>query len=132
VDYVVRNAVRNAVLAINIHGLDGAHLVSLEDIDQNPELLLGRQPGTYCASVKLPGKWLNSGSYLLRVDCGMVGTRAWDCVERINFQLVETGDPLTRSHRKGYLLPMLKWETRVLERNSPSPRDRRSCEVKVV
>jgi lipopolysaccharide transport system ATP-binding protein len=115
IEYVVRTPVRNAVTAVNIHAEDGAHLISLEDIDQNADLLLGRQPGTYRTSVKLPGMWLNRGSYLLRVGCGMLGAKDWDNIERVSFTLIETGDHLTRTHRRGYLLPMLKWETRALK-----------------
>ena len=118
VEYVVRKRVANAVIAVNIHAADSAHLVSLEDIDQNRDLLLGRLPGQYCASVKLPGSWLNQGTYLLRVGAGVVGGEDFGSVERIRFQLVETGDSLTRGHRRGYLLPMLKWEQRQLPQTS--------------
>jgi lipopolysaccharide transport system ATP-binding protein len=115
IEYVVRQTIRNAVVAVNIHAHDGAHLISLEDVDHNPDLLLRREPGAYCASVVLPGNWLNSGTYLLRSDCGMIRGEEWDRVERIKFQLVETGDHLTRQHRRCYLLPKLKWEMRALD-----------------
>ena len=115
IDYIIRKPVRSAVTAVNIHAQDGAHLISLEDIDQNAQLLLGRQPGTYRTRVTLPGMWLNRGSYLLRVGCGMLGVKEdWDNIENVSFTLIETGDHLTRTHRRGYLLPMLKWETRLL------------------
>jgi lipopolysaccharide transport system ATP-binding protein len=110
VEYVVRKLVANAVVAVNIHAADGAHVVSLEDIDQNRDLLLGRQPGRYRTRVKLPGNWLNRGTYMLRVGAGVVRGDDFGTVERISFELVETGDSLTRGHRRGYLLPMLKWE----------------------
>ena len=109
VHFEVRTSVRGAVVAVNIHAADGTHLISLEDVDQNKELLVSRQPGLYSAVVTLPGAWLNRGSYLARVGCGIPGYASYDNIEALIFTLLETGDPTTRGHRGGYLLPMLKW-----------------------
>lgn len=117
IKYVVRRPVRSAIVAINIHAFDGAHLVSLEDADSNKELLSKRYPGFFCTTVKLPSTWLNSGSYLLRVGCGIPRVEVYDNFEALTFTIVETGDPVTRGHRRGYLLPMLKWETDLIERD---------------
>jgi lipopolysaccharide transport system ATP-binding protein len=114
VDYSVRRVVRGAVVSVNIHAVDGAHLLSMEDSDRNPELLLKRSPGNYTASVAIPGGWLNSGSYLLRVGCGMPRIESFENIEALSFDLIETGDPNTRGHRRGYLLPMLEWKTQPL------------------
>ncbi len=114
-EYEVRKALKSAVVAVNIHAADGTHLVSLEDTDREPDLLIERQPGRYSSSVKIPGDWLNSGSYLLRVSCGIPRRLSFDNIEALMFALVETGDCSTRGHRRGYLLPMLKWETQLID-----------------
>ena len=131
VEYVVRRVTRNAVVAINIHAADGTHLLSLEDADQDPQLLLERPPAVYVATVTLPGGWLNSGSYLLRVGCGMAGRENYENIEALTFTLVETGDPTTRGHRAGYLLPMLKWQTRLVPAGASPVLDgaRSSCQA---
>ena len=110
-EYIVRKSVRSAVIAINIHSADGAHVLSLEDIDDSADLLMQRLPGVYRSSVKVPGNWLNSGTYLLRVGCGIPRIEIFDNIEALQFTLVETGDPVKRGHRLGYLLPMLPWQT---------------------
>jgi len=51
VEYEVRTPISGAVVSINVHASDGAHVVSLEDTDQDRDALLGRQPGFYCATV---------------------------------------------------------------------------------
>ena len=114
IEYVVRGKVRGACVALNIHAGDGTHIMSLEDIDNDKDNLLFRNPGKYVASVQIPGKLLNSGTYLLRVGCGIPGIEIYDNIEAINVTLVETGDTTTRGHKGGYLLPMLDWQTRTL------------------
>lgn len=107
--YEVRCPVKGAVLAINIHSSDGTHILSLEDIDNMVHLLDSREPGSYVATVKVPGRWLNSGSYILRIGCGIPSIKSFENIEAIIFNLIETGETITRGHRAGYLLPMLEW-----------------------
>jgi len=109
VDYVVRQPIRGAVVAANIHASDGTHLISLEDIDANPDALYERQPGNYRTSVTIPGGWLNCGTYLVRVGCGIPRVARFDNIEVLTFVLVETGNSTVRGHRRGHLLPMLPW-----------------------
>ena len=113
--YEVCHSVRSAVIALNFHGSDGTHIMSLEDRDQDNGLLEYREPGIYKTQVRIPGLWLNSGRYILRVGSGIPGVESYESVEALIFNLVETGDVNTRTHRKGYLLPMLPWETRKTE-----------------
>jgi hypothetical protein len=89
--------------------------MSLEDCDQNNILLEYRQAGVYISQVRIPGLWLNNGRYILRVGSGIPGVEVYESVEALIFNLVETGDVNTREHRKGYLLPMLPWETIKIE-----------------
>jgi lipopolysaccharide transport system ATP-binding protein len=114
VDYEVREKIIGAVIAINIHSSDGSHIISLEDTDNNKEVLLCRLPGHYRTEVSLPGAWLNSGTYYLRVGSGIPRVTTYENIEALRFVLVETGDTTMRGHRAGYLVPMLKWQTDAL------------------
>ena len=114
ISYRIRQPIRNSVIAVNIHAADGTHLVSLEDIDSNPELLMSRLPGLFQTQVCVPGNWLNNGSYLLRVGSGIPGRESFDNIEALRFTLVETGETTKRGHRGGYLLPMLSWQTEAI------------------
>jgi lipopolysaccharide transport system ATP-binding protein len=110
IDYEVRRPLRNAVVAVNVHAADGAHVLSLEDSDRTEELLAGRTPGTYRTRVTIPGNWLRSGSYVARVGAGVPGLGDFDSIEELRFTLIETGQSATRGHRRGYFVPMLPWE----------------------
>jgi lipopolysaccharide transport system ATP-binding protein len=113
--YEVCNAVQGANISLNVHGSDGSHIMSLEDCDQDNGLLEYRQQGIYKTQVRIPGLWLNNGRYILRVGTGITGVELYENVEALIFNLVETGDVNTRGHRKGYLLPMLPWQTTKIE-----------------
>lgn len=108
--YEVRRPLRNAVVAVNVHASDGAHVLSLEDSDQSKGLLASRTPGTYRTRVRIPGSWLRSGTYVMRVGAGIPGVGEFDEIDELRFTLVETGDSATRAHRRGYFVPMLAWE----------------------
>jgi len=54
----------------------------------------------------------------LRVGSGIPGIESFDNIEAIQFFLVETGETVKRGHRRGYLLPMLPWETEPISRHN--------------
>uniref|UniRef100_B8HNB2 ABC transporter related n=1 Tax=Cyanothece sp. (strain PCC 7425 / ATCC 29141) TaxID=395961 RepID=B8HNB2_CYAP4 len=120
ITYQVKKPLRGAVLAVNIHANDGTHLISLEDIDQDENLREIRHPGVYISEVAIPGFWLNSGTYFVRVSCGISGVEQYENIEAVSFSLIETGDTISRGHRAGYLLPMLPWKTEKVESYIPS------------
>ena len=104
IHYEIRDCIRGAVAAINIYAADGAHIVSLEDIDQNEELKTLRDKGSYATEVTMPGMWLNRGTFSIRVTLGIPGGKQFDDIEKISVNLIETGNTITRQHRSGYLL----------------------------
>lgn len=109
IDYEVRQPIRGAIVAVIIHAPDGAALLSTEDIDLHPELLEERVPGRYRATVHMPGNWLSPGTYLVRLFSAIVFQRIFDDLEVMRFDLIETGNPKIRAHKKAYLLPYLDW-----------------------
>lgn len=110
--YKVRAQIRGAVISAIIHAADGAPLISTEDIDLNPRLFEIRDPGVYEASVSIPGNWLSSGKYYLRLHSGIVYQVVFDDVEALSFELIETGNQKIRQHKKAYFLPYLMWTFR--------------------
>jgi lipopolysaccharide transport system ATP-binding protein len=116
IDYVVRSVVCNAVVDAQIHAPDGAHIISLEDSDQDAYLFSERRPGTYRTRVKIPVIFLNSGTYLVRVGCGLPDGESWDNIKWLTFKVTKTHlNALRQNARQGYSVPMLKWETEALD-----------------
>ena len=107
--YIVRTEVHGSVISAIIHASDGASVLSTEDIDLNPELFDDRKPGTYTVSVTIPGNWLSSGKYYLRLHSGIVYQAIFDNIEALSFELIETGSVKIRQHKQAYLLPYLRW-----------------------
>ncbi|MDD1702932.1 MAG: ABC transporter ATP-binding protein [Methanoregula sp.] len=107
--YIVRREVHGSVISAIIHASDGAPILSTEDIDLNPDLFENREPGTYTSSVTIPGNWLSSGKYYLRLHSGIVYQAVFDNIEALSFELIETGNSKIRQHKQAYLLPYLPW-----------------------
>jgi lipopolysaccharide transport system ATP-binding protein len=112
IQYSVRQELHSSVISAIIHAADGASILSTEDIDLNPELFEIRYPGDYTVSVSIPGNWLSSGKYYLRLHSGQVYQAIYDNIEALSFELIETGNPKIRQHKQAYLLPYLKWVNR--------------------
>ncbi|MBI3583577.1 MAG: ABC transporter ATP-binding protein [Nitrospinae bacterium] len=110
IDYIVREPVSGAVVSAIIHASDGASILSTEDIDKNPDFLGRRSPGEYRATVDIPGNWLSSGKFFLRLHSGIIFQSIFDNIEALSFELIETGNPKIRAHKQAYLLPYLDWD----------------------
>lgn len=109
ISYSVRQELHNSVVSAIIHAADGAPILSTEDIDCEPDLFELRKPGTYTVAVTVPGNWLSSGKYYLRLHSGQVYQAIYDNIEALSFELIETGNPKIRQHKQAYLLPYLRW-----------------------
>jgi lipopolysaccharide transport system ATP-binding protein len=107
--FIVREKVHGSVVSAIIHASDGAPILSTEDIDLNPELFDDRKPGIYTVSVTIPGNWLSSGKYYLRLHSGIVYQAIFDNIEALSFEIIETGSVKIRQHKQAYLLPYLRW-----------------------
>jgi lipopolysaccharide transport system ATP-binding protein len=122
IHYSVRQELHSSVISAIIHAADGASILSTEDIDLNPELFELRKPGDYTVSVSIPGNWLSSGKYYLRLHSGQVYQAIYDNIEVLSFELIETGNPKIRQHKQAYLLPYLKWVNRnEVNQKTPGP-----------
>lgn len=111
VAYEVRQSIGNAVVEVWLLAADGTHLMTLGDHDANPILLAQREPGKYLARVRVPGNLLNAGTYFLRVNSGLANQCTYDHADALRFEVTEARPHPARQHRKGFILPMLPWET---------------------
>ena len=109
--YEVRRPLQGCILAVNVNASDGAHVLCMEDVDRKPELLGLRLPGTYRATVVIPGTWLACGAYFLRVGSAVPGREEYENMQVISFTFIESGllPGRSRTGRRGYLRPMLPW-----------------------
>jgi lipopolysaccharide transport system ATP-binding protein len=110
-EFEVRQRIGNAVVEVWLLTADGIHLLTLGDHDSHPELLAQREPGKYRVKVRVPGNLLNTGTYFLRINSGLANLRTFDHVDALRFQVTEALPHPSRQHRRGYILPMLPWET---------------------
>jgi lipopolysaccharide transport system ATP-binding protein len=115
IEYIVRKPTQGAVVSVIIHAPDHTPIMSTEDVDTNPERLERRAAGTYRTSVTIPGDWLSSGTYLLRLHTGVVYQEVFDDIQALQLELVETGNPKLREHKRAYLLPYLPWTCEPLQ-----------------
>src|SRR5262249_3335520 len=106
---------QGCVVACVVHAADGNLLFSSEDVDVFPELLGTRVPGRYVANVTVPGAWLNQGTYVIRLGCGVAGVRNFDDIDAFQIKLIDTGDHTARWYRRGYFVPTLPWNVERLK-----------------
>ena len=117
-DYETNQPVTGTSLGIMVYTLDGTCAFTSADIDTHAELLAMRNPGMYQTRVTIPPKWLNVGSYTVKVALAnaMSGV-TYDNIEELGFRIVDTGTPgsLNGIKRPGILQPVLDWEISVID-----------------
>ncbi len=119
VNYTVRKNIRQGLIEAYIFTSDSAHLVTLGEHDAKPEVLNGRLPGDYRASIRIPGDLLNLGRYFIRINSGVGSTQTFDYADTVSFNIVERKKLTARQNRKGHLVPLIPWETERLGENAP-------------
>lgn len=108
-DYIVRTPVRDAVIELWIFSSDSQLVLKTGDFDLRPELRSQRDPGAYTASVRIPGEYLNRGSFYIVLNCGLPIGVTFDHEQVASFEMVEREGELLRSGRGGYLIPGFSW-----------------------
>ncbi len=113
VDYEVKEATRGVSMAIGIGTGDRIPVFSTADFDESPEWLETREAGLYHTEVEIPGRWLNSGRYLVVLYLtNRVTGQVYDKIEALSFNITNEGTPVSFSgpaERKGVLQPSLPW-----------------------
>ncbi len=112
IKYILNEKVIGFHVACIISNQDGYHIFSTADTDLNPNLFDERPPGNYCVRVKLPTKWLNTGTYNVAVGIGIAGVETYDRQDAVAFTKHDTGDFGTAkegSRRAGLLLIDTPW-----------------------
>lgn len=111
IEYEVRRPVRNALVEFWILASDGAHLMTFGEHDANVSALEERQPGRYVVHVQVPGNLLNTGTYYIRVNSGIAHHCTFDHADAIRFEIVESRPENARQNRRGYIIPLVPWQT---------------------
>lgn len=114
IDYEITRPVRNVKAWVGVETYDGIMAFSSADFDGHPELCGERVPGRYRATVRVPGKWLNPGTY--QIIAGLVRkapVTVYDRVEALQFEVRDVNTPggAMNDHRRGILQPVLDWHT---------------------
>jgi lipopolysaccharide transport system ATP-binding protein len=116
-EYEINRPCTDAILGMAIFTVDGTCAFVSADFDAHPELLGVRPVGRYAAEVEIPGKWLNTGRYVVRVSLSCdAGRQCFADLEALAFNVIDTGTPGSRHgiERKGILQPVLDWSTKQL------------------
>ncbi len=115
VEYEVNKEVTDAMVWIAVQSLEGDYLFMSCDCDADLAMLGTRKPGYYSTELRIPGKWLNVGEYLV-----VVGLNKNRPVERyaredtVSFKILDIGTPARLTWdggRPGVIQPFLKWKT---------------------
>ena len=113
IKYEVRHPVSGASIGINLGSYDGTAIFASSDLDGNPERFGLRKPGRYTTNVRVPGRWLNTGRYILQAHATHANNhQIFDTAEPIAFNIVDTDSPgsfQVIKRRLGVLQPVLEW-----------------------
>ena len=119
-EYEINEPISDGTIWFAIQTADGVIGFCSSDYDLNPELRGRRSPGYYRSEVTIPGKWLNTGQYL--VILGVVQNSpviVYDRRETIAFTVIDNGSTPNAAFqdgtRKGILQPFLKWESQKIK-----------------
>jgi len=100
-------------LGFSLHSSDETYIFYTSDDDMPAYAGQPRQPGEYISRCEIPAKWLNVGSYHLRLGGGIFGLcTIFHDLPRLTFSITSTGGPTSRYNekREGILCPTLGWE----------------------
>jgi len=100
-------------LGFSLHSSDETYIFYTSDDDMPAYAGQPRQSGEYISRCEIPAKWLNVGSYQLRLSGGIFYLRTlFHDLPRLIFSITSTGGPTSRYNekREGILCPTLRWE----------------------
>jgi len=106
IDIEVFEVIKGGVVALNIHSIDGSHIVSIEDNNFFPELFEERKPGKYSIVCNMPAKFLNKGTYTVRVGTGVLRKEKFMEIDELGFEILNDETfSISNSLTRGYLYP---------------------------
>jgi len=106
IDIEVFEVIKGGVVALNIHSIDGSHIMSIEDNNFFPELFEERKPGKYTIVCSMPAKFLNKGTYIIRVGTGVLRKEKFMEINELGFEILNDETfSISNSLTRGYLYP---------------------------
>lgn len=117
IEYEINKPISDCTVWFAIQTIDGIMAFTSADYDLNPLIRDKRTPGYNQSDIKIPGKWLNTGQYIIIV--GIVKNTPliiYERTETITFNIVDNGTTPNAAFkdgtRRGILQPFLKWDNR--------------------
>ncbi len=113
IEYKLENAIKDLRVVVNLITLDGTEVFSSSDYSFQPASRM-REPGHYKSVCYIPGRLLNAGNYIARVDFDVPMTRPIIMGLRVPFTISELifnqlGVTMA-SKPAGIIHPYLSWE----------------------
>lgn len=118
--YELRSKQYNLSVIILILSMNGTRLFAIEDVEYNPDLLLGRKAGSYKMTFSIPPNILNEGEFSFVGDMHPVLRNSVDMVDGFSFEVYSDKiTPLAYSKRayKGCIDLNIKAETMSFDSN---------------
>ena len=116
IQFSVKKTLDNAQLAVAITTTDGNVIFVTTNRDTNPQKRCILAPKTYCATVRIPGDFLNVGTYLVNLR---IFTQTHErkrslhasALQILRFTIHETGSiaSILSDHRGGLVTPIFDW-----------------------
>jgi lipopolysaccharide transport system ATP-binding protein len=103
-EYDVSAPLHNVELSVRFFGYDGRPVFTSHQSDNRPEVLVQREPGTYAATVTVPGNLLVPGDYYISIEAHTPSVNILEKYDHIiKFHVNETGSKLSRYQPYQYM-----------------------------
>jgi lipopolysaccharide transport system ATP-binding protein len=100
--YELRSKQHNLSVIILMYSMNGTPLFSAEDVEHNPDLLLGREPGRYMMTFSIPPNTLNEGKYYFTGDILPLRQNQIDMVDGFTFECYSDSKRPYAYSQRGY------------------------------
>ncbi len=87
IEYELPRPLERVQIVCHLWNIHRVHVLATADIDVNPELLNGREPGRYAAEITVPPSLLGPGIYQVSVACGVPNLQLIDDREGPAFEV---------------------------------------------
>lgn len=116
VEYSVRERISGAHVIALVSNIEGVQVMASSDCDANPEQSSLRQPGRYCATMRIPARTLGPGLYYAGVSVVIPKKQRLDIRNNaVQFEIVDQHGGLFNYHQNRILAMRLPWSTESMD-----------------
>jgi len=110
-EYVIRRPMNECQIGVRLTNSEGVAVLWTSDCDERNVPAVPRGPGTYSASVEIPGRFLTPGTYSMFVAAHSPGIQLFEQLEDvITFEVDPPGALTQLDDRIGVVTPLLAWQ----------------------